>query len=285
MTDKRHLSSLRRGLAALSLLNYHGRVTTTQLAKYCGIPRTTAHRVLATLVDEGYVVHNEASRCYSLCSQVRRLASGFSRDGLVSEAGRPILQNLCKRLMMPSGLTTPIGGNMVVQVSTDFEAPLALGRVPEGTAFPITYGVSGHVYLAHCGLEQRRQIVALAKMSSGSFVALQQPPVPHDEMLDAIRLRGYAVGLGVEPGCREGLFAVPVYFNGAYIASLTLRFMNRVHSAGAILERYLDTLHEASREIEKELDRRASEQSAGPDGSPTTPGRQPGEAMQILSAA
>jgi DNA-binding IclR family transcriptional regulator len=245
MSDKRHLSSLRRGLSALSLLNYHGRVTTTQLARHCGVPRTTAHRILATLVDEGYVVHNEASHCYSLSSQVRRLASGFSRDGLVSEAGRPVLQRLCKQLMMPSGLTTPVGGDMVLQVSTDFEAPLALGRVPEGTAFPATYGPSGHVYLA---------------LSSGSFVSLYRPPLPTDDLLDMILDRGYAVGLGAEPGCREGLIAVPVLFNGAYIASLTLRFMNRVHSVGTILERHLPVLRSAAEEIEDELNRRSRDQ-------------------------
>jgi DNA-binding IclR family transcriptional regulator len=261
MTDKRHLSSLRRGLSALSLLNFHGRVTTTELAQHCGVPRTTAHRILATLVEEGFVVHNEASHSYALSSQVRRLASGFSRDGLVSEAGRPILQDLCKKLMMPSGLTTPMGENMVLQVSTDFDAPLALGRVPEGTAFPITYGSSGHVYLAYCSVEQRRQIIALASMSSGSFVALQQPAVPSNEALDTIRARGYAIGLGAERDCREGLLAVPVLFNGAYIASLTLRFMNRVHSTGTILERYLDIVQQASRDIERELDRMASEQA------------------------
>jgi DNA-binding IclR family transcriptional regulator len=260
MSDKRHLSSLRRGLSALSLLNYHGRVTTTQLARHCGVPRTTAHRILATLVDEGYVVHNEASHCYSLSSQVRRLASGFSRDGLVSEAGRPVLQRLCKQFMMPSGLTTPVGGDMVLQVSTDFEAPLALGRVPEGTAFPATYGPSGHVYLAHCGVEQRRQIVALAALSSGSFVSLYRPPLPTDDLLDIILDRGYAVGLGAEPGCREGLIAVPVLFNGAYIASLTLRFMNRVHSVGTILERHLPVLRSAAEEIEDELNRRSRDQ-------------------------
>lgn len=267
--DRRHLSSLRRGLSALSLLNFHGRVTTTQLAKHCAVPRTTAHRILATLVDEGYVIHNEASHCYSLSSQVRRLASGLNRDSLISEAGRPILQALCKKLMMPSGLTTPVGENMVLQVSTDSEAPLALGRVPEGTAFPATYGPSGHIFLAHCGIEQRRQLIALASMSSGSFVALQQPPVPSDEALDEIRARGYAVSLGAEPGCREGLFAVPVHFNGAYIASLTLRFMNRVHSASAILERHLDIVQQASKDIEQELNRMASRPAARAADYPT----------------
>ncbi len=261
MTDKNHLSSLRRGLAALSLLNYHGRVTPSQLAKHCDVPRTTAHRILATLVDEGYVVHDEVSHYYSLSSQVRRLASGFSQDGLVAEAGRPVLQDLCKKLMMPSGLTTPVGGNMVLQVSTDFNAPLALRRLPEGTAFPITFGSSGHVYLAHCGVEQRRKIIAMAALSSGSFVGLRHPPVPSDATLDAMRVSGYAVGRGADADCREGLLAVPVYFNGAYVASLTLRFMNRIYSLEAILEKFLVVVQEASKDIEQELNRKASEQT------------------------
>ena len=253
MSDKQHLSSLRRGLAALSLINFHGRVTTSQLAKHCQIPRTTAHRVLATLVSEGYVLHHQASRSYSLSSQVVRLASGIGRDSLVSEAGRPILQKLCEKLMMPCGLSTPVGENMVLQVSTDFEAPLALSRVPEGTAFPISYGPSGYVYLAHCNREQRRQIIELARLSSGSFVGLRQPPVPSDEGLDTIRKRGYAIGLGAEPGCREGLVAVPVYFHNAYIASFTLRFMKRIHSVQGVVERYLDVLRCAASDIEQEL--------------------------------
>lgn len=262
MDDKRHLSSLRRGLSALCLLNIHGRVTTGQLAKHCRVPRTTAHRILATLVDEGYVHHDPSSHAYTLTAQVRRLTSGFGRDGLVSEVGRPVLDRLCRKLMMPCGLATPVGLDMVLQVVTDSDAPLALGRLPEGTAFPITYGASGHVYLAHCTAQKRKQLIALAQMSSGSFVDLYQPPIPDDEALDEIRRRGYAFNPGAEPGCREGLLAVPIHFNGAYIASLTLRIMNRVLSLDMVLQRHLGPLERAAREIERGLHRRGVDSDA-----------------------
>ena len=53
MASRDNLSSLKRGLRALSLLNLREVLTATELAKELGLPRTTARRVLDTLIDAG----------------------------------------------------------------------------------------------------------------------------------------------------------------------------------------------------------------------------------------
>lgn len=252
LSEKRHLSSLKRGLAALSLLNVEERLTATELGRRIGIPRTTAHRILDTLVAEGYVVHDRTTHSFRLTSQIRRLAQGFSRESLVAEIARPVLRALCHELLTPVGLTTPRGHDVVIQVSMDYEAPLALERLPEGTAFPVTYGPSGHLFLAHCEPDLRRQIVAAAASSPSARRAVP-PAAPADAELERIRTQAFALTVSREPRLAEGVLAVPLYLDGQFIGSVHLRFMKRVYSASAALERYLPPLRAAACDIERAM--------------------------------
>jgi IclR family mhp operon transcriptional activator len=260
MTDKKHLSSLKRGLRALHFMNYAGRMTAAELAREIKVPRTTAYRILETLVSEGYVAHDPIGHSFYLVSRVRQLAYGFNRDDLVSEAARPILHDLCQKVLMPVGLTTPVGTDMVIQVSMDHEAPLALVRLPEGTAFPITYGPTGHLFLAHCSEELRRRVIALS-LTHPSVASQRLPPgdTPSDDYLDSLRRKKFAVGLGVGSQTVEGLIAVPVYFKGIYAASLYMRFMKKVLSPEVVIARHLPDLTAAAAAIESRLGHMAKE--------------------------
>jgi DNA-binding IclR family transcriptional regulator len=210
MDDKKHLSSLRRGLEALSILNIQDSLTGSELAARLKIPRTTAHRILDTLAADGYVVHDIANRCFRLSTKVRHIAFGFNRDSLLAEVARPVLQALCRETLMPVGLTTPVGQHIVTQVSTDHEAPLALERIEEGSTFPLTLGASGHIYLAHCAKDVREKLLsAAARAAPGDSPQTR----PSDADLDRIRSDQYAIS-PPRDGWAEGIIAVPVYFNG-----------------------------------------------------------------------
>ncbi len=267
MSDKKHLSSLKRGLRALHFMNYAGRMTAAELAREIKVPRTTAYRILETLVSEGYVAHDPIGHSFYLVSRVRQLAYGFNRDDLVSEAARPFLHDLCKKVLMPVGLTTPVGTDMVIQVSTDHEAPLALVRLPEGTSFPVTYGPTGHLFLAHCSEELRRRIIALS-LTHPSVSAQRLPPgdTPGDAYLDSLRRKKFAIGLGVGSQIVEGLIAVPVTFKGTYAASLYMRFMKKVLSPEVVIARHLPDLTATAAAIEHRLNAMADEAPGLYDG-------------------
>lgn len=255
MAVKRHMSSLQRGLNALRILNLVDRITTTELGRRLGVPRTTAYRILDTLVAEGYVVREAHSRGYQLTVQVRRLSFGFNRDALIADVARPILREMCGTLFTPIGLATPVRHEIVIQVSLDFEAPLALERLPEGTSFPVTYGPSGHLFLAHCDPELRRDLIEGAAHAASSR-GLTIQPVPMNADLKLIRERGYALSIRHDSGSPEGILAVPVYLQGAFVASVHLRFMKRVISPGDALTRFLADLQDGARRIERELEHR-----------------------------
>lgn len=251
MDEKKQLNSLSRGLEALSILAVKDRLTGSELARRLKLPRTTAHRILETLAHEGYVLHDVANRCFRLSAKVRHIAFGFNRDSLLADIARPVLQALCQQTLMPVGLTTPVGARIVTQVSTDYDAPLALERVKEGASFPLTLGASGHIFLAHCSRPVRTRLLE-ATQETVKF------PPPSDEDLDRIREQGFAISPPRE-GWVEGLIAVPIYFNGDYVAGIHLRFMRRVMTEGNVLRLLLPQLRTAALEIETLLSSKAIE--------------------------
>ena len=256
--DRRHLSSLRRGMNALTALSMTGRMTAAELAKRINVPRTTAHRILDTLVSEGYVIHNEHSHCFQLSHKVRQLAQGHHRDDTLSHIARPILRSFCREILLPVGLTARVGHEIVLQVSMDHEAPLAHHYLPEGFAFPITFGAVGRLFLAHCTEEVRRELIAAAFSTSPKYLTLHPPPTSVE--LDAIRDLGYAIS--ARPGAREGVLAVPIFLKGQYLAGAHLRFPNRPTAVNETLDLYLLRIQNVARSIEVAF---ASAGSAGID--------------------
>ena len=249
--SRRHLSSLRRGMDALTVLSMTGRISAAELAKRIRVPRTTAHRILDTLVAEGYVFYNPHNHCFQLGQKIRRLAQGVTRDELISEVARPILRELCHEVLLPVGLITPVGHNLMLQVATDFEAPLALAQLPEGFYFPATFGAVGRLYLAHCTPESREKVSAAAQASAPTY--LKRHELPSTEELERIREQGYAVS--ARPGAPAGILVVPVYVHGNYVASVHVRFGNHATAAAEAIARHLDRLKRAARDIEAGLSR------------------------------
>ncbi len=249
MDEKRHLSSLRRGLETLRILNVRNHLTGSELAAHLKIPRTTAHRILETLANDGYVIHDETNHRFYLSSKVRHIAFGFNRDSLLAEVARPVLQALCRETLMPVGLTSPVGQQMVTQVSTDHEAPLALDRIEEGKTFPLMLGASGYIYLAHCAKDVRDKLISTAILSTPQS---KSSAPPSDAEFDRIRSNKYAFSPSRE-GWAEGLVAVPIYLNDEYVAGIHLRFMKRVLTKANVLQSLLPKLQAAALEIERRV--------------------------------
>jgi IclR family mhp operon transcriptional activator len=223
-----------------------GRMTAADLAKRIKVPRTTAHRILDTLVAEGYVIHNQHNHCFQLSQKVRRLAQGNNRDSPISEVARPILRDLCGEILLPVGLTAPVGHDIMLQVSMDHEAPLAQHYLPEGFTFPVTYGAYGRLFLAHCAREVSLELIATALSSTPAY--LTPHAIPTEADLVQIRKRGYAVS--ARPAAPAGILAVPVYVREHYVAGIHLRFPNHPVAAKEAVERYLARLQRAARDIE-----------------------------------
>jgi DNA-binding IclR family transcriptional regulator len=146
--SRERLQALERGLEALSLLNRYGAVTSTQVAKALGLKRSTAHRVLAVLVNVGMLRHDALNHQYILCARVGELSSGFRDDEWVLTSAVPAMKAWTREHHWPLVLATPLAGKLVVRASTDYESPISVDRFHCGQVIPVGGSTAGLIYLA-----------------------------------------------------------------------------------------------------------------------------------------
>ena len=128
MDSRQEIKSLKKALRALTFMNQKGDATVTDVARAVGIPRTTAHRVLATLASEGYVEKQPPSDYYRITSRVQKLAAGFQVEQQLLE--------VAKSLKVTPSRVSQIYHSVVRRVAIHFgNAPArATDRYPDKTS-------------------------------------------------------------------------------------------------------------------------------------------------------
>src|SRR5215207_6911891 len=87
------VQSIRRAFAVLGVLG-DGPLGVTEVADRAGLPKSTAARLLATLVGEGAVQQTPGDTTYRLGPRLVTLAGGFSLARSLAAVARPILVDL-----------------------------------------------------------------------------------------------------------------------------------------------------------------------------------------------
>ncbi|MCE4027460.1 MULTISPECIES: IclR family transcriptional regulator [unclassified Microbacterium] len=182
-----------------------GDATISQLSTAAELPLPTIHRLLRTLVAEGYA-RQLANRRYALGPKLVRLGEVANRQfGLMA---MPQLKSLVARLGETANLAT-IDGDGVVYVS-QAPSPHAMRMFTEvGGRAPLHSTSVGKAILAQLGDDQVREIITRAGMPHSTPRSL--------DTIDALladlalsRERGYAVDDGEhEIGVRCFAMAVP----------------------------------------------------------------------------
>ncbi len=249
MDPTQQLRSLKRGLQALVLLNDFGLMTVSDLARKLKVPRTTAHRILDTLVAEDYAERVPNSRGYQLTPMVRLLSHGFDDESWIAKIASPLVERLSSEVKWPISLTTPRGASMLVRLCTDHSSPLALVKHRPGFMAPMLGTSAGHVYLAFSNPEQRG-------LTLDAILAPTDPRRPSgperarfEGLLDKIRHDGFMVLEHNEYS--EGGMAVPILVKGKPIACLALRYIKSAMTPGDVAANYLGTLRATALRIEE----------------------------------
>jgi IclR family transcriptional regulator, mhp operon transcriptional activator len=246
--SKDQLSSLKRGLRALALLNEHRRLTGTELAQDLRIPRTTAFRVLTTLAAEGYIEQERPGHKFRLTERVRSLSAGFDEDEFIARRAGPILDVLASKVRWPLALTMPVGENMMVRTATDHTSPLALQRYYTGYTTPMLHATTGQIFLAFCTDGDRREIMRTLRESKDQRQSLAHQPTKLGRVLAQIRANGYRIiEYDIYP---EGSLGVPVFSEGRIIGGLVMRYIKSALKANQLIAEFLPQLKEAAMQIE-----------------------------------
>lgn len=182
-------SSVDQAFDVLALLSEQDdSIGVAQLARRLGLPTSTAHRVLATLEDAGYVARDTTGAKYQLGLGAQELTHALLRRFPVRAASQPLLG----RLAVETGETTVLGarvGFYYVRVASaegtrDIHAAPRLGQT---SLLEQTTG--GRVILAFLDPDLRRRYLSWRAgrgLRSGAARALRSE-------LDEIRRQGYAL--------------------------------------------------------------------------------------------
>jgi IclR family mhp operon transcriptional activator len=245
--------SLERGLALLKLVNEVGGVKPAQAAKLLRLPRPTAHRLLETLEELGYVRRSATDNRFLVTIQARRLSGGYDTDVCLSEAAGPVLSQLLHDLVWPVNVTTYYDGAMVVRETTHERSSLSVDRDMVGLAVPMLRTASGRAYLAFCSEPERREIIEYLRSVNDP----QDEPYLADEgvtdLLGRCRQLGYA-GRFNEPFVpKTSSIAVPIMMDGRAIGSIAVIWLTSAMSFDRAIRRFVLPLKQAAKSISNGL--------------------------------
>ena len=220
------VQSLVRAFSILEALrNADDGMTLTEVAGVARLPRSTTHRLLATMNALRYIEFDSSNNRWMIGLQAFALGASFMQTRDLGRLGRPIMRSL----MIDAGETVNIGIG-----STDGLSYIAQMRpmhdqgasVPTGAMMPLHTTASGKVLLAfgreHDFAEYLSMHQNLERETESSFAS---PDALANE-LDRVRQQGFAVD---EQEHRLGLVCVaaPVFDrNGSVRLSLSISGSN-----------------------------------------------------------
>jgi DNA-binding IclR family transcriptional regulator len=151
---------LERTLGVLELLatNAHGMLL-FEIADSLRIPRSATHRVLASLVEHGYVKQEREQGAYQLTAKIASLAFTFLAGSGITDFAQPLLDRLAResgelvRLAM-------IDGRELVWVAKAQGSPAGLRYDPDmGQVGRLSCSASGHAWLSCLSDVEARALV------------------------------------------------------------------------------------------------------------------------------
>jgi DNA-binding IclR family transcriptional regulator len=182
------VQSISRAFSVLGALG-DGPLGVTEVAERAGLPKSTAARMLATLVGEGAVEQVPGDTAYRLGPRLITLAGGFSLVRSLSAIARPTLGELARASGEAAGLGIPDGDLIHYIEQVDTPNPVVV-RDWTGARAPLHAVSSGQVLLAF------RTPAAIDRylerpMERFTERTLADPDAVRDRLRD-VRRRGYA---------------------------------------------------------------------------------------------
>ena len=219
--------------------------TATEIAQRAALPSSTAHRIVADLVEAGLLEKDEDARI-RLGMRLWELALRGSRALRLRQAALPHMETVQARIREHTQLAV-----------LEHEEALFLERLshPDAGAnitriagrLPLHASSSGLVLLAFADPEVRERVLAgpLRAVSPETVT----DPAALRRLLTSIRRRGHVVAPGTVEAVSTGI-AVPVRDRGEVVAALSVVLPREAPPQAAI-----EALLEAARRIEADLRR------------------------------
>ena len=207
-----------KALSLLTLLgdHPHGAVASA-LARESGFPLSTAHRLLGTLVREGYAKFNPTTRQYTVGLRIFQLAQTVAVAYGFAGMTRPILEGI-SAATHEATLLAVLDGDRQLYVHT-VQGPQQVRVVGEpGTHGPLHCAAVGKVLIAFSHDDVREHLIDTLALDQFTANTITDREAFRTE-IDAVRTRGYAVADEEhEAGIRA--ISVPIFVNQKVVAAV-----------------------------------------------------------------
>lgn len=123
--------------------------TTSAVARAAGLPRPTAHRLLASLQGEGLVDRDPASGRWLLGPELYFLGVAAAPRYDVTALAQPVVRRLARATDESAFFSVRRGDETICLVREDGSFPIRSHVLSEGVRFPLGVASAGMVLLAH----------------------------------------------------------------------------------------------------------------------------------------
>jgi IclR family transcriptional regulator, acetate operon repressor len=246
---------LEKGLdLLLALGEYPDGVGVSELARDVGLPVSTVHRLLGTMVARKFASFDPSKRLYYLGLKIFELSHKVSLVQGLSEVALPVMRRLAKATGEPILLSVLQGEDLIYVERVEGWRGIQI-RGSVGERGPVHATSMGKVLLAFLPNEEQEKITSrldLEKLTPNTITNLSQLR----EELRKVRERGYAIA---DEEREEGIraIAVPVLNSRGNAAAAICVAAPAYRVSLTELESFLPPLQEAAQEIGLKLPRGA----------------------------
>jgi DNA-binding IclR family transcriptional regulator len=183
-----------RAIAVLDFLAAHPGegFTLSELARRLDLNKATAHSLLATLTEAGYLLRNPTRLTFQLGPSLIALGAAAQSQFEAADFAREEMRALSDELGLECLATTAVGDEMLIVSRAG--PPRALGTVQPGQRLPLTPPL-GSVFMAWSDEQAIERWLSRAPVEDAE---------QYRAGLEATRDRGYAVGLEADPRATLG---------------------------------------------------------------------------------
>ncbi len=250
------IRSIERAMQVLQEMNLQPYSTIAHLHARTGLPKATLVRILKTLEDLGYVENDQRLGGYQVSALVGSLSSGFHKEPMVVEAGRPWAVAVTRKHQWPVSIALLDQDAVVVRFSTVPDSSMSPFHKTVNMRLPLLTRGMGLAYLAFAPKEEFDLIVEMLRRSEDPEDSLARHLDKLNRLIQQVRRQGYASrARHVEPK-NSNTIAVPIMNEvGRVVASFGLTYFTAAFTEAEACERYVPVLRSTSAEITQDLAR------------------------------
>ncbi len=184
--------SLERGLRVIeTIADFGGSASASVIARKTGLPRSTAHHLLRSLITFGYLLQDGEAQPYKLAPRLFKLTGRAWTQGQLAEISVPFIDELSRRTCEGTSLAILREGVVSVVAKRDSEGPVRVVQ-KVGTVRPIYCTAVGKILAAWLTEKELDDIIGRIVFERTTANTITAPAVLKRE-LARIRVNGFAV--------------------------------------------------------------------------------------------